>query len=530
MRTRSVRRRHEERGAVLIIVAAFIFVAVAMLAAVVDLGGQRQERKEVTLSTDAAALAGAGLADMEADYLLDRPRGTLVDCANVPVAERAENPYGFSNVEQAVDDYLLRNGESNPVDCKLARTDYKQGYIVVSADEIVDYSFGPALGVDSGSVSGLSVAAVEVNDGGGVRPIGICGRMEPLDGVSGYPSSFSLEELRAGITADVEGTPHTYGLDPSGYVLTDAVRKPYRARLPIDKVKGGACGDGTHAGSGNFGKLDFDIDATSTDCNTMGHFCHDYDEGYYDPIDEDVKGDTGNNWNNTATNESTAYLEDEVGRFWAPVYTNLYKDTGVSYFDIDYFVQLRMVDHCFDGGCKFDGATWFDFEVSRLVDYEEFVHPDNFEDFLTEDFNIQQAAICAVEDSTAAIAAGCPHVVTPVVEPPPASSIPERCEVTSVTPETRSLVHKSGNKLREQVDYLIVLADPLDCGTITVFANRGANPVPEADLVVDTANPVVATFAQDANHFSVGTYLIEVFSDGVEVDYSPSATLAITAS
>lgn len=527
MRTRNlVRRGAGERGAVLLIVAVFAIVAVIMLAAVVDLGDQRQERKEVTLSTDAAALAAAGLADAEDDYLRSFDRGVLVDCVQVGISETAKNQAGFSNVQEVVDDYLLRNGESNPVDCKVARTDYKEGYVVVSADEIVDYAFGGAIGVSQGGVSGASVAAIQVNGGGGIRPVGICGKMLSMEGVDGYPS-MSLGDLADGISVDLDGSPTLYALDGDGYVTVNGSVQPYTARFPIDKVRGGECGDGSHAGSGNFGKLDFDPAATSTDCDVHGHFCKDYDDGYYDPIPADVKGDTGNNWSNTATKVSTAYLENEVGRFWAPVYEDLYKNTGVSYFGIDYFVQLRMVNHCFDGSCKFDGATWFDFEVHRMIDYDRFVDPDNFTDYLTEDFNLQQAAICAVDDSVASIAEGCPEIVTTTVTSPPSSAVPA-CDVLIATAQPPTYVGMSykqmiptvflddEERVPSGVEVVFELSTSSACGAMTVDAS-GPGIRREAEMTSVGVGVWTARFGPGTGLKRNTVFDIEVFDDGVSV-------------
>ncbi len=98
-----------------------------------------------------------------------------------------------------------------------------------------------------------------------------------------------------------------------------------------------------------------------------------------------------------------------------------------------YFVQLEMVNHCFSGGCKFDGATWFDFRVSRMLPYVASGPP------VTDEATPEASRLCAVTDDATKIAAGCPQAVA----------------VTSTTAPHRA---------RRRVDHLdIVHVDPTTC-------------------------------------------------------------------
>ena len=248
---------------------------------------------------------------------------------------------------------------------------YRRGYVLVSGHKIVDYTFAQAIGENSSSVQGVSVAAIVDFFGGGLRPVGICGATESMAGVAGYPEVSFNDLYSAGGSGGCK-------LDGDGFVIlkTDSSKTPttFTARFPIDKVKGGDCKDPSDpppAGAGNFGKLDFGGN-TSTSCTYIGYFCKDYADGYYGTINDPTKGDTGNNWGNAANEASSLNLEQNVGQFWAPVFTNVAKSGGNAQFTMTYYVQLEMVNHCFSGSCKFDGATWFDFRVSRMLPYVAF--------------------------------------------------------------------------------------------------------------------------------------------------------------
>jgi len=472
-----IRRARGDRGAVLIIVAVFAIVAVIMLAAVVDLGGQREQRKELTLSTDAAALAAAGLADTEDADLLAVAAGTPVACGQVGIAA-VPNPDGFTDVQDAVDAYLTENGTPQPsLVCQVVRTAFKEGYVVVGAKDTVQYAFGKAVGVSSGDVNGASVAAIEANPGGGLRPVAICGTIESMAGVAGYPE-VSLNALWATKSGG-------YDLDGSGYVVVDGstTRTTFTARFPIEMVKGTACSGFSGGGSGNFGKLDFG-GGTSTSCSEIGFFCKDYKDGYYGSVSNPVKGDTGNNWSNTQNESSTENLEDNVGQFWAPVFSTAVGSGGGADFTITHFVQLEMVNHCFSGSCKFDGTTWFDFRVSRMIPYAASGPPK------TDDAKLKRPTLCAVDNDAIKIAAGCPKVVLTGTTLPPASSTTSTSSTSSTSSSTSSSTTSTTtlpcgatavspaagytlkNGTAQQLDWTITLSNPSSCTSPSAYLDR----------------------------------------------------------
>ena len=530
MRASVRQRRRDDRGATLIVVSVFVIVAVIMLAAVIDLGNQRQERKEVTLSTDAAALAAASLADTEDSDLVSVPPETLVDCDLVGVSSLAANPEGFTNVRQAVDDYLARNGGSDFVDCKVARTSFREGYVVVSADEIVDYAFAPAIGVDSGDVAGASVAAIEVNSGGGLRPVGICALTETMAGVAGYPE-ITLDDL-------YNSSSGGYELDGDGYVVSvgDTARTTVTARFAINQVKGGECAGASGGGSGNFGKLDFGGD-NRTDCGTQGYFCHDFREGYFGTLTNPTKGDTGNNWSNAANEASALNLETNVGQFWAPVFIGLSGPGNNADFSLLYFVQMEMVNHCFTGGCRFSGTTWFDFRISRMVPFTTAGPP------LTDDANNKQPRLCAVDNTAAAIAAGCPRATGATTSTTaPASSTTTttststtttttapRCDFTASPGTQQVLTASSRGNVTTAADVVVTLSipTPANCGTMSIVATIGSN-----NVALTGAGPAAATMTFTLSSGTPlpngsgnnSTFTMRVRNNGVDTGANPTFT------
>ena len=509
MRARQLRVRRGERGAVLVIVSVFAIVAIIMLAAVVDLGGQREQRKELTLSTDAAALAAAAVADTEDPQVTAQPNGTLVECDQVQFAPGAPNPDLFFSIQAMVDKYLEINGESDPFDCKVVRTAFKSGYVVVSATEIVDYAFGPALGIEQGGVSGASVAAIDVGPGGGLRPIGICGAMVALN-VTVPPNFVELN-----FNDLWNSTSAGYDVVDSYVVRTIApgVRSPARARLPIEKVNGGSCGDGSGGGSGNFGKLDFG-GGTSTNCGTPGHFCKDLADGYFGSVSKQTKGDTGNNWGDqSSTIDSLSNLRSGGGLFWAPVYTNATNTGGNTQFTVAYFAQLRLLGYCVNSsaegsagtaspctysptGAAADSTTYFDVEVSRMVEWVTGGPP------VTDDARSRAPRLCAMTDDGGEIAAGCPAISTVTTTTTTTTSTTTTTTTTTLPPlpcvVTGDLVLTPARPVRQgktdNLDVSLNVAAPVAVAPCTEIAIRIVR-VDGGDVLDATPSPGTGSYS-----------------------------------
>lgn len=374
---RALRRRcADDRGAVLIIVAVFAIVSVVMLAAVVDLGGLRQEKREVTLSTDAAALA----AVQSADFTLV---STAMDCSAVPtnLEARLQEPTHLF-VDDVVRKFLDANGGSMYDACEVVPDGLGSGYVTVAAKDSVQYAFGKAIGQTSGSVNGKSAAAFTLDLGGGLRPVGVCEATMSLDTP---PKDFELllAPLATTGASAPAGNPH------------------FDITLPVEKLNDtdAPCG----SASGHFGQIDFadsgngqgNCDPTKVDKLIEDSYCEYLFNGWFGdlPSDQVFSGDPGSNYSGTTGMFDN--LRDEVGHFFIPVYDEVIdckvkpKPSECSTvkgapFHITYYVEVELDSYCLDGSKRstcvierdVDGSgsidnderfRWFEFDVYRVI-------------------------------------------------------------------------------------------------------------------------------------------------------------------
>jgi len=151
------RASRDDRGAVLILVAVFSLVAIIFLAFVIDIGNQRQNRRQLNSGTDSAALA------LSQEWIADPANFTeSYDCDSDAIGTR-----------------LIDNNDPGGVlptwDCSLTEVvRYRSGVLTVESDEAVDYAFGGATGVDSGGTGSLTSVLIQPVVGGGVRPVALC--------------------------------------------------------------------------------------------------------------------------------------------------------------------------------------------------------------------------------------------------------------------------------------------------------------------------------------------------------------------
>lgn len=157
MRTRRNRR---DDGAVLVIVAAFSIVAILFLAFVIDIGNQRQNRRQLTTQTDSVALAVAQ------DWADNRLSATY-DC---------DTNGGFDEA-LAISNSPVSNA-SPDYECEFDSIGRRRGVVTVWDRETVNYDFGGFTGVDEGRTGALTRARVMAAPGGGLRPLALCA-LEP---------------------------------------------------------------------------------------------------------------------------------------------------------------------------------------------------------------------------------------------------------------------------------------------------------------------------------------------------------------
>lgn len=353
-----VRRRRfvgrGERGAVLVIVAVFAIVAVAFMAFVIDIGNQRQEAREVATSTDAAALAAVSVVDFSA---------VALDDGVAACAELASTDTSYATVQDVAAFYLAENGREDASDiggCTVVKTGPGAGYVTVSASDTVDYSFGPAIGQDSGSVSDSSTARVAGAEGGGLRSIAACNKTIS-EAVFGS-SSTSLPS-----TETVYSSPL-----PSGTVVAGSVK----TSSACPKLKKNGQPDSS-TGAGNFGKVYYPggnpaNGGTGPDCNS-NTTCDYAWNGYYGNVDALTSGSPGNDFG-PSRGAYEKLLADGTA-FWLPVYESFQgngNSPGTGY-NLTHFVQVRLT--AFDPGA----GPSFTFDVIGVTPFTTSGPPSTLE-------------------------------------------------------------------------------------------------------------------------------------------------------
>lgn len=392
-------RRGDDRGAVLIVVALFVVVAVVMLAAVIDLGGLRQEKRELTMSTDAAALAAVQTVNFS---LLTGS----TDCATALTMPTVALQEGLVTAKDVVLKSLNDNGGSTYLTCTVVPDGAGSGYVTVKATEDVEYTFGKAVGQNSGSVDGTSSAAFTLDLGGGLRPVGVCQETDSLDAVS-LNLGTQLVAL-AGLPAAPQGSPYI------------------SATLPVDKLDDDStCGEAP----GHFGQMDFEddgsghgnCDPTKPDKLVAGTYCEYLYNGWYGdlPSDHVYSGDTGDDYKNTT--DMFDNLKDSVGHFFIPVYSEVVDckqkakpaecdNIKGTPFRVTYYVEVELDSYCLVGNAKpdcriekdLDGdgtikpaeqLRWMKFDVYRVVDASSVTALPK-----TDDAEEIPARICATDE------------------------------------------------------------------------------------------------------------------------------------
>ena len=138
-----------DRGAAAAIVVLFLTAALGLSALVIDVGNAWQERRHLTISTDAAALAAAQ------DYVRDI-NGCTVSAGVVVVSN---------------------NSEATMSSCaNTAPAGSTPGRVTVEAQATVEYLFASALGFSDTTVSSSTTASYQSAGSvyGGLRPFGLC--------------------------------------------------------------------------------------------------------------------------------------------------------------------------------------------------------------------------------------------------------------------------------------------------------------------------------------------------------------------
>lgn len=433
MRNRPMIQR-DERGATLIVVAAFSIVAVIMMAFVVDIGGLRAEKKEVTLSTDAAALAAVSVIDfLDPDATGNGVACSLINSTDPNVGGTGNSP----TVEDVAEHYLTTNGESNLESCvvNFGTPGLNQLYVTVEATDNVEYKFGQAIGANQGLVGGTSSARAGSALEGGVYPIGVCGSESPgpedfINPTLPFPQYFNGDES---VTIDFGNTN---------------------------------CG-----GAGNHDQLNFVGGNGACTTNIEGKFVCDIQNGGFDgPIPPTVGSNPGGGgWNGQGLEPPLDLLRARAVHIWVPVVgecTDLTPSNcsgANAVYPIDYLMEVVITRFVANGP-----GRGFDFDVYQVVDYQYYLDEGGLP-LTSVELQVDEH-ICATSDDLL----GCTNnpALTVFPSPPPP---PMPCVVNSVTtnPSPFVDVNAAGELLAPLV--VSVNVDEIDdCDETTSFLDAVA--------------------------------------------------------
>lgn len=464
MRVASSQRRRDE-GATLVIAAAFFLVAAIFIAFVVDIGNQRQNRRQLTTATDSAALAVArdwSSAGLDPTFDCD---DTLID----ETLSAANNP-----VDNPTPTYSCSFTDVVP---------FRSGVVTISSTERVEYALGGVTGVDESSTGSLTSVRVQPVIGGGLRPVAVC-------------------------SEDFDTTGWT---NPSPGVLVNP--NPATTVITMTNVSGNAAGSGPCDVVGNWNQVLFREDNICPGQENAGGGANEFGDQYENgspfdvAVNECVSRVPGTGGFNSADAEA---IEGTVVAF--PVFDSA-EGGGAGIYLVKGFLEVYVVDVVTGPP---GNTTTFLLQPRRYLSQGTCC--------LLNDFNAEQT-VCdtgtlngdANADSTVNCAArdlsGNPP--EPPIPPEPA------CEVT-VSPPSQP-VPRVGGRTATAVTFTVLLSDELDCTGLDFSLVRTAGGQ-EVAFSSTTAVGTSVTLTLDAGTNINGTYLVTVEQGGEVLDNTATLT------
>jgi hypothetical protein len=333
----SDRVHRDDRGAVLILVAVFSIVAVIFLAFVVDIGNQRQDRRQLTTATDASALdvatrwSDAGLAKLSNFTLIS---GTSFK--------------GVYDCTADAQDFLDRNRavDAGDYECRAEILSPRLASVRVFAEGETDYQVAPAFGVDGGGVGSSTAVRITAHPFGGLRPFALCASQPAFNAWYTSPDASNPDTVTPVTITGDKFLPEQCGKNNSDWGF-----------VQFETQDGGT-------GNGNDNKL----------AGTIKNGSDDEISPYYDAGDahrerclkdyDDQKTDHGSvtcifdtsgagGWNNSNTMDAFEYLRAPPGvTFALPIYDRIVDlGGGKTGFPIIAFAEARLVSYV-QGGAE----------------------------------------------------------------------------------------------------------------------------------------------------------------------------------
>lgn len=478
--------RRDERGAVLIIVAAFVIVAAIFLAFVIDIGNQRQDRRQLTTATDASAL------DVAQEW--------------IETGEFSATYFPGNDCSSRAYDYLNRNREvDSSYDCDVSRVSGQLGAVTVQSDGTTEYEIAQVIGQSQGQVASTSSVRVEPLEGGGLRPFAICAKdslalrawllapIAPIDLIIGGPKSLSPS------CDPNNGNWGFVAFSQEGINGFDGLRKT------LDH--------GTTQGTYSLDRSPNPGDP-ETEC----------EDAYYDTRPDAcllrLPGSSG--W--AASTEAVFQrLKDDQVIFNLPIYDNIVDlGGGKTGFPIEGFIEVRLLSFCGDnsytpeallmidaGACKNQSGQQVDNFLHlelRAVSTGDCcnINPDNY-----------QLQICDVGTTGGAVLSSFTTAcLTGGGHSGGGPSLPElECEVTG--PDVGSPNYNAAkDELSKDFAFTSGLLNEALCGTITAELEGPSATVPIP--VSRSGSQIGGTLAKTDGIWEKGLFRLRVFDNGQE--------------
>lgn len=511
---RVVRRVHRsDRGAVLVIVAVFALVAVVFLAFVIDIGNQRQDRRQLTTATDAAALdiaqqwSDSSLEPLSGWSLISSTPDPQWDCT--PTLAHDDYRYVDENREGA-------NGHS----CLATRKSGQLASVSVFAGGITDYRFGPAVGINEGAINSTTSVRIGAAPGGGLRPFAVCARDTDVMAWFNAGGSPRGQEITLGgdkfLPSECQQNNANWGFvqfetQTNGQkTLAEVIREG--TTDPLSSFDNGDQGDPLDPYADEKEICTDDADEAP---QTL------YDD--QDPVTCVFNSVGAAGWNNQNARQAFDYLIENQTTFNLPLYGEIQPIGGgqLTGFPIIAFAEVQLIDYNEANGANENDITlrFLGLATGDCCD----VNADN-----------QALEICDVGTTSGALLTsfeeGCQ--TSDATSGGPGNSVPEgsaQCESVQIDPPAALGSVKADNPdkgtLVAEVVYNLEVVDAGDCNSITAVADAPTGPDVDASSVTRTGNVYSIQFAAADKKFSSGTlYTIRVF-DTVDGELPSTALL-----
>ncbi len=455
-RTRNIGRRDD--GAVLIIVAVFSLVAVLFMAFVIDIGNQRQNRRQLTTATDSPALAVAQ------DWVRTGANPAF-DCDDTTIDEElaiANNPVG----------------NANPVyDCDFSQVDpFRGGVVTISSQEDVDYAFDGVTGIEGSSTGSLTSVRVETIVGGGLRPVAFCSGDFDRDG---WTTSASGIQVAPPSSSQSITLTNTRGND------ADPCRSAGNWNQVIFRENNTCPGQSNAAGAGPVFRDQYEngspYDVTVNECVSRYPGTGGFNSG--DP--EIIEGMT----------VAFPIFDEAVGGG-----AGIYRVAGF----LEAFVE-SVNSH--------GNTTSFVLEPLRYITSGTccLINESNVEMTVCDTGTISGAANSDAATNCQPRGSGSGSVTPPVV--------PDMCTVVAYDPPSPQFEVNPSSGLVRNESVAVEVVDHADCDALSLEAIRGSQVVSVQDPPTRSGNRYTFTYQSGTTFAAPGaTYVLEVLEDGLVLD------------